>query len=59
MEKPGRGPQEDAVYQISKLYTFQFQRRRMLKMASLSQCSNLWGGASFDKLGRGLKGDAL
>ena len=29
----GRGPQEDAIYQISKLYTIKFQRKRTLKFA--------------------------
>ena len=32
MNKSGRGPQGDAKNQISKLYTFQFQRKRILKM---------------------------
>ena len=32
MNKLGRGPQGDAKNQISKLYTFQFQRKRILKM---------------------------
>ena len=32
MKKLGRGSQGDAAYQISKLYPFQFQRRRILKM---------------------------
>ena len=31
-EKLGRGQQGDAKNQISKLYAFQFQRRRILKM---------------------------
>ena len=31
MNKLGRGPQGDAKNQISKLYAFQFQRRRILK----------------------------
>ena len=30
--KLDRGPQENAKNQISKLYTFQFQRKRILKM---------------------------
>ena len=28
----GRGPHGDATYQISNLYAFQFQRRRILKI---------------------------
>ena len=32
MNKLGRGPQGDAKNEVSKLYTFQFQRRRILKM---------------------------
>ena len=32
MNKLGRGPQGDAKNQISKLYTFQFLRKRILKM---------------------------
>ena len=32
MNKLGRGPQGDVKNQISKLYTFQFQRKRILKM---------------------------
>ena len=32
MNKLGRGLQEDAKNQISKLYTLQFQRKRILKM---------------------------
>ena len=32
MNKLGRCPQGDAKNQISKLYTFQFQRKRILKM---------------------------
>ena len=31
--KFGRGPQWDAIYQISKLWAFQFQRRRILKFS--------------------------
>ena len=31
MNKLGRGPQGDATYKISKLYAFQFQRKRILK----------------------------
>ena len=34
MNKFGRSPQGDAKSQISKLYTFQFLRRRILKMGS-------------------------
>ena len=32
MNKLGRGPQGDAAFQTSKLYVFQFQRRKILKM---------------------------
>ena len=32
MNKLGRGPQGDAKNQISKLYAFQFQKRKILKM---------------------------
>ena len=32
MNKIGKGPQRDAKYQISKLLSFQFQRRRILKL---------------------------
>ena len=32
MNTLGRGPQGGAAYQISKLYAFQFQKRRILKM---------------------------
>ena len=32
MNKLGKGPQGDAIYQILQLYAFQFQRRRILKM---------------------------
>ena len=32
MNKLGRGPQGDAKSKMSKLYAFQFQRRRILKM---------------------------
>ena len=35
MNKLGRGPQGNAIYQISKLYACQFQRRRILKMFQL------------------------
>ena len=31
-EQINRSPQGDAAYQISKIYTFQFQRRKILKM---------------------------
>ena len=33
MKKLGRGPQGDAIYQISKLWAFQFQGRRILKFS--------------------------
>ena len=33
MNKLGRGPQGDATYKISKLFTFQFQKRIVLKFA--------------------------
>ena len=32
MNKLGQGQQGDGAYQISKLYAFHFQRRRILKM---------------------------
>ena len=32
MDKLGRGPQEDATYQISNLYAIQYQRRKILNM---------------------------
>ena len=32
MNKIDKGPQRDDKYQISNLYTFQFQRKRILKM---------------------------
>ena len=32
MNEIDKGPQRDAKYQISKLYPFQFQRRRILKL---------------------------
>ena len=35
MNKLGRGPQGDDVYQISKLYAFQFQRKRISKISYL------------------------
>ena len=35
MNKLGRDQQGDAAYQISKLYAFQFQRRRILKMLKM------------------------
>ena len=33
MNKRGRGQLGDATYQLSKLYAFQFQRRRILKFS--------------------------
>ena len=42
INKLGRCPQGDAKNQISKLYTFQFQRKRILKMGFFFLCSNLW-----------------
>ena len=33
MNKFGRGLLEDATYQISKLYAYQFQRRTILKFS--------------------------
>ena len=35
MNKMDKGHQRDATYQKSKLYPFQFQRRRILKMGFL------------------------
>ena len=32
MNKLGRGPQRDAIYQISNFYAIQFQKRKKLKM---------------------------
>ena len=32
MNKIDKGPQKDAKYQIAKLLSFQFQRRRILKL---------------------------
>ena len=49
-DKLGRGPLGDATYQISKLYTFYFQRR-FLKFSffvPVFQTCDPWGGASFD-----------
>ena len=54
MNKFGRGAQGDAKYQISKLYTFQFQRRRILKMGFIVPMFQLLtpcGGASFNPRG--------
>ena len=54
MNKLGRGPQGDAVYQISKVYTFQFQRRIILKMGffvPIFQLVTPQGGASFNSNG--------
>ena len=66
MNKLGRGRLGDATYQISKLCTFYFQRRRFLKFSffvpMLQTCDPgagpiLTPGASYD-LGRGPLGDA-
>ena len=70
MEKFGRGLLRDATYQISKLYAFQFQRRRILKFPSLSISLNLWPlppgkdyfcprGLHLNKLGRGPQADSI
>ena len=68
VNKLGRGPLGDATYQISKLFSFQFQRRRILKFPSLFLCSNLWPpgqgrfwlkGHHMNKLGRGPLEDAI
>ena len=62
------GPQGDATYQKSKLYPFQFQRRRILKLVFLVPIFQLvtpgkgqfWAqGNHMNKLGRGLQGDAI
>ena len=67
MNKLGRGPQGNATYQISKLYAFQFQRRRFLKFAvfgSMFQLvtpgagSVLTPGHHMNKLGEGPLRDA-
>ena len=47
-EQNGRGQQGDAKNQISKLYTFQFQRRRILKMGSFVPTCDPRGGANLD-----------
>ena len=46
-----KGPQRDAKYKISRLLSFQFQRRRILKMVffvPMFQLVTPRGGASFD-----------
>ena len=54
MNRLGRGPQGDAMYQISKLLAFQFQRRRILKFSSfvpMFQTCDPRGRPSFDPMG--------
>ena len=71
MNKIDKCPERDAKYQISKLQSFQFQRRRILKLVFLvpkiQLVTNLWppGWGQFwankyhiNKLGRGPQGDA-
>ena len=41
MYELGKDPQGDAAYQISKLYVFQFQRKRILKMGFFVPMSQL------------------
>ena len=51
MNKIDKGLQGDAIYQISMLYPFQFQRRRILKLGLLSSyipTCDPQGGVSFD-----------
>ena len=50
VNKLGRGPLGDSTYQISKLYGFQFQRRRILKISFIVPMFELVaprGGTSF------------
>ena len=67
MNKFDRGSQGDSTYQISKLYTFWFQRRRVSKMVffgpifqlvTLRAGPVLAPGHHMNKLGRGLQEDA-
>ena len=67
MDKLGRGPQGDGIYQISNLYAFQFQRRRILKFSFSVPMFQLvtpgrgqfWPlGHHMNKLGRGPLEDA-
>ena len=67
MNKLCKGPRGDATYKISKLCTFQFQRRRILKFAVFvsmfqhvlpERGSVLTLGHHMNKLGRGPLGDA-
>ena len=54
MNKLGTGPHGDAAYQISKLYAFNFQRRRILKIGffvSMFQLVTPWVEASFNPRG--------
>ena len=54
MNKLGRDPQGDATYQISNLYTIQFQRKKNLKIGffvPMFQLVTPRGGASFDPRG--------
>ena len=49
-----RGPEGDAQYQMSKLYAFQFQRRKFLKLGLLCfyvLICDPQGGLSFDPRG--------
>ena len=41
MNKIDKGLQGDATYQMSRLYPFKFQRRKILRWDSLFLCSNL------------------
>ena len=67
MNKLGRGLLADTAYQISKLYSFQFQIKRILKLVFLFLCFNLRPlGPTFDpqwdhmnKLGRDPQDDAI
>ena len=51
MKKLDRDPQGDAAYQISKLYAFQFQRVKILKMGFIVPTFDPQGGASFNPKG--------
>ena len=51
MYKPGRSQQGDAAYQISKLYVFQFQRKRTLKMNFYVPTCDRRGCTNFDPMG--------
>ena len=48
LNKIDKGPQRDAKYQISQLLSFQFQRRRILKLVFFVPTCDPRGGASFD-----------